>query len=62
MAEGRYGNPVSVAKARALGAWAVTVGTAITRIELIVAEYAEALVQADTEALSEATRLRAQQR
>lgn len=43
MAEGRYADPASVAQAKALGAWAVTVGTAITRIEMIVADYAEAL-------------------
>lgn len=43
MAEGRYGDPASVARAKALGAWAVTVGTSITRIEKIVAEYAHAL-------------------
>lgn len=43
MAEGRYADPASVARARALGAWAVTVGTAITRIEMIVADYVQAL-------------------
>lgn len=43
MAEGRYADPASVAQAKALGAWAVTVGTAITRIEMVVAEYARAL-------------------
>ncbi len=43
MAEGRYADPASVAQARVLGAWAVTVGTAITRIEMIVADYVQAL-------------------
>lgn len=43
MAEGRYADPASVARARTLGAWAVTVGTAITRIEMIVADYSRAL-------------------
>ena len=43
MAEGRYADPTSVAQAKELGAWAVTVGTAITRIEMIVSEYAQAM-------------------
>lgn len=47
MAEGRYADPTSVAQAKALGAWAVTVGTAITRIEMIVADYARALASVD---------------
>lgn len=47
MAEGRYANPAAVAHAKALGAWAVTVGTAITRIEMIVADYAHALATVD---------------
>ena len=52
MAEGRYADPASVAQAKALGAWAVTVGTAITRIEMIVADYAQALASVDPAAAS----------
>lgn len=52
MAEGRYADPVSVAQAKTLGAWAVTVGTAITRIEMIVADYAQALASVDPAAAS----------
>lgn len=46
MAEGRYADPTSVVRAKELGAWAVTVGTAITRIEMIVADYARAMTSA----------------
>lgn len=41
MAEGRVHTPAQVAKAFALGAWAVTVGTAITRTELLTRSFAE---------------------
>lgn len=43
MAEGRYNTPESIAKARNLGAWAVTVGTAITRTEIVTQWFADAL-------------------
>ncbi len=42
MAEGRVHTPAQVARAFALGAWAVTVGTAITRTELLTRSFAEA--------------------
>ncbi|MBH9552619.1 N-acetylmannosamine-6-phosphate 2-epimerase [Inhella gelatinilytica] len=42
MAEGRVNTPAQVAQARALGAWAVTVGTAITRTELVTHAFVEA--------------------
>jgi N-acylglucosamine-6-phosphate 2-epimerase len=42
MAEGRVHTPTQVAQAFALGAWAVTVGTAITRTELVTRSFAEA--------------------
>jgi N-acylglucosamine-6-phosphate 2-epimerase len=51
MAEGRYADPASVMRAKAIGAWAVTVGTAITRIEIIVSEYARILAETDTAAM-----------
>lgn len=47
MAEGRYGTPELAARARTIGAWAVTVGTAITRIEMIVRNYVEAMESAN---------------
>lgn len=56
MAEGRYADPASVAQAKALGAWAVTVGTAITRIEMVVADYARALASVSLEAVPNQTR------
>ncbi|MBL8518632.1 MAG: putative N-acetylmannosamine-6-phosphate 2-epimerase [Betaproteobacteria bacterium] len=43
MAEGRFHHPDDVRKARAAGAWAVTVGTAITRVELVTKRFAEAM-------------------
>ncbi|GAA5525514.1 putative N-acetylmannosamine-6-phosphate 2-epimerase [Microbulbifer aestuariivivens] len=43
MAEGRFNTPADSARARELGAWAVTVGTAITRTELVTQWFAEAL-------------------
>lgn len=42
MAEGRVHTPAQVAQAFAHGAWAVTVGTAITRTELVTRGFAEA--------------------
>ncbi|UTA48294.1 putative N-acetylmannosamine-6-phosphate 2-epimerase [Simiduia sp. 21SJ11W-1] len=42
MAEGRFNSPVTCAKARKLGAWAVTVGTAITRTEVVTQWFADA--------------------
>lgn len=43
MAEGRFNTPAHCSRARELGAWAVTVGTAITRTELVTQWFAEAL-------------------
>ena len=43
MAEGRIHTPQQVRQARAAGAWAVTVGTAITRTELVTQWFAEAM-------------------
>lgn len=42
MAEGRIHTPAQVREALALGAWAVTVGTAITRTELVTHWFANA--------------------
>ncbi len=42
-AEGRYNTPDTAAKAIQLGAWAVVVGTAITRPRVITQWYAEAI-------------------
>jgi putative N-acetylmannosamine-6-phosphate epimerase len=42
MAEGRMHVPAQVARAFELGAWAVTVGTAITRTELVTRAFASA--------------------
>lgn len=42
MAEGRIHTPAQVAQALAGGAWCVTVGTAITRTELVTTWFAEA--------------------
>lgn len=47
MAEGRIQMPTHVALARQLGAWAVTVGTAITRTELVTQWFAEAMAPAN---------------
>lgn len=46
MAEGRFNTPTDCARARQLGAWAVTVGTAITRTEVVAQWFAESMVQA----------------
>lgn len=45
MAEGRVHTPAQVAQALAQGAWAVTVGTAITRTELVTRGFAQACAQ-----------------
>lgn len=45
MAEGRYNTPQQAARAMSLGAWAVTVGTAITRTESVAAWFSAALVK-----------------
>lgn len=43
IAEGRYNTPAQAAEAIALGAWAVTVGTAITRTELVAGWFSSAI-------------------
>lgn len=43
MAEGRYDTPQAAAQARAAGARAVTVGSALTRLELATARFAQAV-------------------
>lgn len=43
MAEGRFNTPAQVTEARRRGAWAVTVGTAITRTEVVTGWFAEAM-------------------
>jgi putative N-acetylmannosamine-6-phosphate epimerase len=43
MAEGRFNNPASAAAAIDAGAWSVTVGTAITRTEVVTGWFAAAL-------------------
>jgi N-acylglucosamine-6-phosphate 2-epimerase len=43
MAEGRFNRPDQAVRALNLGAWAVTVGTAITRTEIITSWFAEAI-------------------
>lgn len=43
MAEGRIHTPLHAMRARKAGAWAVTVGTAITRTELVTRWFAEAM-------------------
>lgn len=45
MAEGRFNTPEQAARARRCGAWAVTVGTAITRTESVVGWFSDALRQ-----------------
>lgn len=47
MAEGRYNRPEDVARARQHGADAVTVGTAITRTEIVTSWFARAAEDAD---------------
>jgi N-acylglucosamine-6-phosphate 2-epimerase len=43
MAEGRYDTPARAADALKAGAWAVTVGSAITRLEVVTGWFAQAL-------------------
>ena len=43
MAEGRFNTPTQVAEAIRCGAWAVTVGTAITRTEVVTGWFVDAL-------------------
>lgn len=43
MAEGRFNTPSDVAKAITAGAWAVTVGSALTRLEVMTSWFAEAI-------------------
>jgi N-acylglucosamine-6-phosphate 2-epimerase len=43
MAEGRFNRPDQVARALKCGAWAVTVGTAITRTEVVTSWFVDAL-------------------
>jgi N-acylglucosamine-6-phosphate 2-epimerase len=43
MAEGRYDTPARAAAALQAGAWAVTVGSAITRMEVVTGWFADAL-------------------
>ena len=43
MAEGRFNTPADCAEARRIGAWAVTVGTAITRTEVVAEWFAQAM-------------------
>ncbi len=45
MAEGRFNRPEQAAEAIRAGAWAVTVGTAITRTEVVTEWFAKALPQ-----------------
>jgi N-acylglucosamine-6-phosphate 2-epimerase len=50
MAEGRYDTPARAAAALQAGAWAVTVGSAITRLEVVTAWFQGALADAQTRA------------
>jgi N-acylglucosamine-6-phosphate 2-epimerase len=45
MAEGRYDTPARAAAALQAGAWAVTVGSAITRLEVVTGWFVQALAQ-----------------
>ena len=47
MAEGRYDTPAGAAAARRAGAWAVTVGSALTRLEVTTGWFASALQNAE---------------
>jgi len=46
MAEGRYDSPELAAAALRAGAWAVTVGSALTRLEVATSWFARALDRA----------------
>ena len=48
MAEGRYDTPARAAAALRAGAWAVTVGSALTRLEVATAWFATALQRPET--------------
>jgi len=45
MAEGRINTPALYAQAKKLGAWGITVGTAITRVEVITQGFSQALTK-----------------
>lgn len=47
MAEGRYSTPAYAQRALEMGAWSVTVGTALTRIEHMTADFVSALSRSD---------------
>ena len=47
MAEGRYDTPARAAAALRAGAWAVTVGSALTRLEVVTGWFAAALAASD---------------
>jgi N-acylglucosamine-6-phosphate 2-epimerase len=49
MAEGRFNRPADVAAAIRAGAWAVTVGTAITRTEVVTSWFAESMAASATD-------------
>ncbi len=49
IAEGRYNSPERAAQAIGAGAWAVTVGSAITRVEHIAAWFADSIRYAAAE-------------
>ncbi|WP_196303874.1 N-acetylmannosamine-6-phosphate 2-epimerase [Yersinia pseudotuberculosis] len=53
IAEGRYHSPALAAAAISAGAYAVTVGSAITRIEHICGWFCDAIKQCETEKLTE---------
>lgn len=48
MAEGRFNTPKDCATAKQIGAWAVTVGTAITRTEVVTQWFGDALAAHQT--------------
>jgi N-acylglucosamine-6-phosphate 2-epimerase len=45
MAEGRYNRPDQARQALEAGAWAVTVGTALTRLEVMTSWFCDALLE-----------------
>jgi N-acylglucosamine-6-phosphate 2-epimerase len=57
MAEGRYDTPALAASALAAGAWAVTVGSAITRLEVVTGRFADALLAARGDASTRQNRV-----
>jgi N-acylglucosamine-6-phosphate 2-epimerase len=52
MAEGRYNTPAEAAQAIAHGAWAVTVGSALTRLEVMTQWYVHAIQSSSAGAMS----------